>query len=71
MFKEKKYTQIFFNLRIIIYNLKKFKRLLDHICINPANTFMVRLAEVIHYKKGLTKITHLELFSFPSVKLAG
>jgi hypothetical protein len=32
---------------------------------------MVRLAEVIHYKKGLTKITHLELVSFPSVKLAG
>jgi hypothetical protein len=32
---------------------------------------MVRLAEVIHYKKGLTKITQLEHFSFPSVKLAG
>jgi hypothetical protein len=32
---------------------------------------MVRLAEVIHYKKDLTKITQLELFSFPSVKLAG
>jgi hypothetical protein len=32
---------------------------------------MVGLAEVIHYKKGLTKITHLELLSFPSVKLAG
>jgi hypothetical protein len=32
---------------------------------------MVRLAEAMHYKKGLTKITHLELLSFPSVKLAG
>jgi hypothetical protein len=32
---------------------------------------MIRLTESIHYKKGLTKITHLEIFSFPSVKLAG
>jgi hypothetical protein len=46
--------------------------LLDHICINPTtDTLRVRLAEVIHNKKGLTKISHLELFSFPSGKLAG
>jgi hypothetical protein len=52
----------------------RFQRQLSTTCFTKDVSTVdkkMKLKADIHYKKDLTKISHLELFSFPSVKLAG